>query len=150
MFKGTYKHNLDKKGRLSIPAKLRKYISPEANNTLVMTPALDGSKCINLHPKDKWEKIESRLVQLNEFGQKDNRLLRRLFQYTSEDDMDAQSRILIPSNLTEYANLDGEVLILGVMQRIEIWNPAEYEAYINGSDEPFGQLAEDVMKNKDE
>ncbi len=66
-------------------------------------------------------------------------------QFATEDQMDSQSRILIPQNLIDYAGIQKEVLILGVLKKIEVWNPKTYEDYVNDSNETYEQIAARVM-----
>lgn len=146
MFKGQFTYSIDNKGRISVPAKLRKHISPEANDTFVMTRGL--SSCIDLYPMDEWLKIEERLLQLNSFSESEARFLRMISQYASEDKMDSQARILIPQNLLEYAKIENEVLILGALRKIEVWNPKVFENYLNSSPESYEEIAAKVMASR--
>lgn len=146
MFKGQFTYSIDNKGRISIPAKLRKHISPEANDTFVMTRGL--SSCIDLYPMDEWLKIEEKLLQLNSFSESEARFLRMISQYASEDKMDSQARILIPQNLLEYAKIENEVLILGTLRKIEVWNPKVFENYLNSSPETYEEIAAKVMASR--
>lgn len=143
MFKGQFTYSIDNKGRISIPAKLRKHISPEANDTFVMTRGL--SSCIDLYPMDEWLKIEEKLLQLNSFSESEARFLRMISQYAFEDKMDSQARILIPQNLLDYAKIENEVLILGALRKIEVWNPKVFENYLNSSPESYEEIAAKVM-----
>ncbi len=144
MFRGQFTYSIDSKGRISIPAKLRKHVSPEANETFVMTKGT--AACIDIYPLDEWQQIEQRLLKLNPFNPDDAKFIRMFSQYASEDNMDSQSRILIPQSLIEYAAIEKEVLILGALKKIEVWNPAKYEDYINQSTETYEQIAAKVMK----
>ena len=144
MFRGQYTYSIDAKGRISIPAKLRKHISPEANETFVTTKGT--AACIDIYPLDEWQHMEERLIKLNPFNPDDAKFIRMFSQYASEDTMDSQSRILIPHSLIEYAKIEKEVLILGALKKIEVWNPAVYEDYINQSTETYEQIAAKVMK----
>lgn len=143
VFRGQFKYSIDAKGRVAIPAKLRKHISKEANDTLIIKQGL--SPCIELHPYDLYQEIEKKLLELNEFNPENARFLRMTSQYVTDDNLDAQSRILIPQTLLEYAGIKKEVLILGVLKRIELWNPEKYQEYLNQSAETYEQLAQKVM-----
>lgn len=144
MFKGQYLHIIDSKGRVNIPSKLRRYISAEASNTFVMTQGID--RCVDLYPKDHWSELESKLTKLNIYNQKDMRFIRMMLFNASEDSLDGQSRILIPQNLIEYAGIKNDVLILGAMKKIEIWNPDTFKEYLKSSEESFENIASEVMK----
>ncbi|MHB1686566.1 MAG: division/cell wall cluster transcriptional repressor MraZ [Ignavibacteriaceae bacterium] len=143
LFKGQYTYSVDSKGRVSIPSRLRKFISTEANDTLVMTKGT--AKCIDVYPQDEWQKFEAKLDSLNTFLPKDSKFIRILLQNASEDTLDAQSRILIPQHLLEYAKIEKEVLILGVLKKIELWSPKVYADYLEGSSETYEQIAAEVM-----
>lgn len=145
MFRGQYTYSVDAKGRVSIPAKLRKHFSPEANDTVVMNKGT--SKCIEVYPFDNWQAFENQLLTLNTFNPEAAKFLRQSTQYATEDVLDSQARILIPQVLLDYAGIEKEVLILGVLKRIELWNPDVYKEYINSSDESYEQLAAKVMAN---
>lgn len=143
MFRGQFTYSIDAKGRISIPAKLRKQISPEANDSFVMTRGV--SLCIDIYPLNEWNLIEEKLLKLNQFQPDDVRFVRMFTQYAIEDTMDSQSRILIPQNLIDYAKIKKEVLILGVLKKIEVWDPKIYEDYLEQSPETFEQIAAKVM-----
>ena len=139
MFRGQYTYSIDSKSRISIPAKLRRHISPDSNDTIVITKGTN--KCIDLYPLDEWNKIEEKLLNLNSFKPDDARFIRMISQFATEDKMDSQSRILIPQTLIDYAGIQKEVLILGVLKKIEVWNPKTYEDYLNESEETYEEIA---------
>jgi len=143
VFKGQFLYSVDAKGRISIPAKLRKHISPESNDTFVMTQGTD--KCIDVYPLDQWNLLEAKLFKLNLFDPEHARFSRMLLQHAFEDTLDSQSRILIPQNLLTHAGITKDVLILGVSTKIELWNPSVYENYLNSSEETFEQIAARVI-----
>jgi MraZ protein len=143
MFRGQYKYSVDSKGRISIPAKLRRHVAPDANDTFVMTRGT--AACIDVYPLDQWQLIEEKLSKLNPFNPDDAKFIRMISQYASEDSMDSQSRVLIPQSLIEYAKIDKEVLILGALNKIEVWNPKIYEEYLNQIGETYEQIAAKVM-----
>jgi MraZ protein len=146
LFRGLYTYSVDAKGRVSIPARLRKHFNPDAKDTVVMTQGT--SKCINVYPFDQWQVIENRLLKLNPFIPEHARFIRTISQYATEDVLDSQSRILIPQSLLTYAGIEKEVVILGVLEKIELWNPDTYKEYMEASDEPYEQFAAKVMANE--
>jgi MraZ protein len=143
LFKGQFKYSIDSKGRISIPAKLRKYVSSNANDTFTMTKGM--GKCIDIYPLDQWQQFEEYLSKLNPFSQDDVKFIRMLLQHATEDNLDSQGRILIPQSLIEYAEIKNEVLILGALKKIEVWNPDIYKDYINHTKESYEELAAKVM-----
>jgi MraZ protein len=143
LFRGQFTYSIDSKGRISIPAKLRKQLAPEANDTFVMHQGV--SRCIDIYPLDQWLIFEQRLEKLNQFKPEEALFTRMILQSAHEDTLDSQSRILLPQNLIEYAQIDKEVLILGVLKKIEVWNPKVYYEYIKQSKESYEQIAAKVM-----
>jgi MraZ protein len=147
MFFGSFKYNLDAKGRVSIPSKFRKNLNSEANETFVMTRGFN--RCIFLYPADYWKNvILKRINQIDDFDDKENKFMRMMFELTSDDQLDSQSRLLIPKNLKEFAGIEKEVFILGANNKIELWNPDIYRQYIESSEETFEELAKEVMQSK--
>lgn len=143
MFKGQFKYSIDSKGRISIPAKLRKYVKADATDTFVVTRGMDG--CIDVYPLDQWKEVEEKLWKLSPFNQKHSKLTRLLLQDASEEKLDSQARITLPNHLIEHAKIDKEVLIIGAFRKIEVWSPAVYDEYLKNSEETFEQIAEEVM-----
>lgn len=143
MFRGQYTYSVDAKGRVSIPAKLRRHVAAEANDTFVMTKGT--ANCIDVYPLDQWQQFEDKLLNLNPFKPNDARFIRMILQFATEDSLDSQSRILIPQNLIEYAKIEKEVLIIGALKKIELWNPKTYEEYLSQVPETYEQIAAQVM-----
>ncbi|GAB4130178.1 MAG: division/cell wall cluster transcriptional repressor MraZ [Ignavibacteriales bacterium] len=145
MFLGSFKYSLDSKFRVSIPATMRKFLKPEANDTFVMTRGT--TKCIIVYPMDHWkELVASRLNKLNAFDPQDAMFLRMFLQEAAEDKLDSQSRLTIPKKLIEFADIKKDVLILGVNQFIEFWNPDNYDTYLKENNKPYDEIAKEVMK----
>ncbi|GAB4293139.1 MAG: division/cell wall cluster transcriptional repressor MraZ [Ignavibacteriaceae bacterium] len=146
MFRGQYSYSIDSKGRISIPAKLRKHLSPEANDSFILTRGT--SECIDVYPMDQWNQMEEKLINLNPFNPDDLKFIRMISQYATDVTLDSQSRILIPQNLLDYAGIKDEVLILGALKKIEIWNPQKYNEYLDNINETYEQIAAKVMAMK--
>lgn len=143
-FKGRYEYTLDSKGRLSIPAKLRKSLSPEANDTFVVTRGIE--KCLYVYPLDEWRQLESKLRSLNQFVEKHRFFTRTLLMWASEEfTLDNQSRILIPKNLLEFAGIEKEVIVIGALERIELWSPKNFDDYMNSQQESYESVVEKIM-----
>lgn len=121
LFKGSYRHTIDAKGRIIIPSKLKKSFSEAAEDTLVMLPG--KNRCIELYPKDVWQKIEENLAKLNPNDPENLKIIRFYSNNAHEDVMDTQGRILIPSHLKQKAGIDSDVIIVGTVRYIEVWNP---------------------------
>jgi len=144
MFLGSFNYSIDAKGRISIPARLRKFVSPEANETFVLTRG--SAKCINIYPMDYWkELVASKLDRLNTFDPKDAKFMRLFLQEAAEDKFDSQSRLLVPKKLIDFAKIEKDVVILGMNRYIEVWNPILYEEYLKEIEDPYETIAKEVM-----
>ncbi|NLO88978.1 MAG: division/cell wall cluster transcriptional repressor MraZ [Clostridia bacterium] len=139
MFMGEYEHTLDAKGRLIIPAKFRE----ELGERFVVTKGLDN--CLFLYPMDQWKQIEQKLCSLP-FTRSDARAFARFFlSGACECEVDKQGRVLLPVNLRRYAELDKEVVIIGVLTRLEIWNKEIWEKYSQETREEYEEIAEKIV-----
>lgn len=143
-FKGSYMYSVDEKGRVSLPAKLRKYVSPEANDTFVVTRGFE--KCLFVYPLDEWNKLEANLRGLSSYNSQHRLFLRAILELAQDSQLDAQARITIPPELREYAGIQNEVRIIGTLDKIELWNPKIYEEYKKNQSESYESIAASVMK----
>ncbi|MCK6462897.1 MAG: division/cell wall cluster transcriptional repressor MraZ [Candidatus Pacebacteria bacterium] len=123
MLIGEYRHNIDAKKRVAVPAKFRREIGEKA----VITRGQE--KCLLLYPVSEWEKVAERLSQLPT-GSADNRnFLRVLLSGAAEVEIDALGRILIPDYLKEFAELSEKVVIAGLYKKLEIWNEKNWDEH---------------------
>ncbi len=143
-FKGSYMYSVDDKGRVSLPAKLRKYVSPEANDTFVITRGFE--KCLFVYPLDEWNRLEVHLRNLSSYDHDHRRFKRAILEFAQESQLDSQARITIPPELREYANIQNETRIIGTLEKIELWNPNEYSEYKNSQPETYESIAAKVMQ----
>jgi MraZ protein len=144
-FKGRETYSVDDKGRVAIPAKMRRSLAPEAADTFVVTRGPDTDPCIYAYPLDEWKKMEQRLVQLNQYNDRDRFFLRTLLYWADELVLDKQHRIMLPRALVEFSNIEKSALIIGSMDHLEIWNPTVFESYLAKRDESYSDVAEAVM-----
>ena len=122
MLKGEYSHNIDAKGRLIIPAKFR----DDLGEHFVITKGMEN--CLYVYPEDHWNAFEEKLNALPTTTDKKARALAYFFQGSAADgDLDKQGRTLIPQNLREFAELDKEVVFIGMGKRAEIWDKVKWE-----------------------
>ncbi|TSD02502.1 MAG: MraZ protein [Parcubacteria group bacterium Athens0714_24] len=136
MLIGEYKHNLDPKKRVAIPAKFRKEIGDKA----VIAKGQD--KCLFVYTMAEWEKVAEKLSQLPT-GSADTRNFVRLFlSGANEVEIDAMGRILISDQLKTFAELKEKAVIVGVHKRLEIWNEENWEEYKTRLEKDTDMLAE--------
>ena len=121
MLLGTYKHSIDDKGRISVPAKFRS----DLGERFVVSNGLDG--CIFLFPKDEWERLDRSIRQLS--FKESRKLTRYFYSNAGEVEIDAQGRICIPPALREAAGLKGASVVIGASNRVEIWNLKNWQNY---------------------
>lgn len=148
-FKGRETYSVDEKGRVSLPAKMRKSIAPEANDTFVITRGPDDDPCIYLYPLDEWKVIEDSLKVLNQYSEQDRFFLRTLLSWADEVTFDRQFRIMIPKSLIEFTGISRNVLILGSMNHIELWHPEVFEKYLSRQEQSYAAVAESVMGSRE-
>lgn len=144
MFQGHATCNLDNKSRVILPAKFRKNISPEADNKLVITRGLDS--CIYVYPQDEWNKLIGAIKNFNTFNTEERDFQRRFLMYVTECELDSQGRILLSPQLIEYAKIKKEVIILGLLDKMEIWDPAVKKKYDDGQTLSFEEVASKVAE----
>ena len=143
MFMGEYRPTLDEKGRIAVPSKLRKAFGEgSVINTLVAAPGFD--RCIMAFREEDWRSfVETKLAPLSQSDPMNRKRSRFLLGGASICELDAQGRILIPANLMDYSGMKKDAVIIGVYDRIEIWDAASYDAYRPGG-EALEQFAQEL------
>jgi len=141
-FSGRYDGAVDPKGRLYVPAPFRKALPPEANDTFMVTLWYDG--CLAVYDLDYWYSIVvKQLRSLSSHDEKKRRFVRLVVSEVQECKVDKQGRINIPQWLLEGAKITDKVIITGVLDRLEVWDPQRYEEYKRkGPDQ--AELAEEL------
>lgn len=139
MFMGSHSHNIDSKGRVIIPAKMREQLGEQ----FVITRGFE--ECVAVYSMGEWEKVMERLSQLPSTQKSARRLKRMFLSYAVEVEPDKQGKVIIPSVLREMAHIDKEVLVVGQENHIEIWNAESWNNYIGDDDEmSFEEAAEAI------
>ncbi len=137
-------YSVDAKGRAAIPAKMRTVLRPEAEQTFTVTRGLE--QCIFAYPLDKWRDMEEEIAKLSAYDREARTFVRLTMMWAEEVKLDNQGRIGLPKVLVEYAGIQDKVLILGVYDRVEIWNPQTYEDYQSREAQDYETLAARVMR----
>ena len=142
MITGESRNNLDEKGRIMIPARLRAEI---AGNVLIVTKGID--RCLWLFPPEEWRRISENLMQSTSLFDPKARLIRRqIIAPAQETEIDKSGRINISHSLREAAGLEKECVILGIENYIEIWAEPNYKKYQEDSEEAFQEAAKELSK----
>jgi len=136
---GEFQHTIDDKGRIIIPAKFREALG--AN--FIITRGLDN--CLFVYPREEWNALEQKLKQLPMMKSDARAFTRFFFSGASECEWDKQGRVNVPANLREYAKLDKDCIVIGVSNRVEIWDKATWQAYNQQSQESFNEIAEKLV-----
>ena len=141
---GTYECKADSKGRIMLPAPLKKQISSVISDGFVVKRSV-FNKCLEIHPMSEWNKIVNQVNQLNRFIKKNNDFIRSYMSGLKIVNLDSSSRILIPKDLIVFAGLEKQIVLSSSVNMIEVWDKKEYEISVSKSLKNFGDLAEEVM-----
>jgi len=141
-FLGTYYHTIDAKGRLSIPSVFRR----AAGQTLMLSRWHEG--CLCLWPMEEWERYAEKLLALHQESSDPRYYMRALALYAAEVKVDTHGRIMIPEYLREFAALERDVVVGGVFNHIEIWNPDRLAKYLDGGKRSFEESSERLYETR--
>lgn len=138
MFLGEYRHSLDAKGRVILPARFRAYLGEGC----VLTKGQDH--CLYGYPKDEWQRVADRLREAPVTDQRVRDFLRVFFSGSHEDQPDSQGRVSIPEHLRRYAGLsvDGELVVAGLGSRFEVWDRARWDERLPEMERGFSEVRE--------
>jgi MraZ protein len=139
MFFGTYTPKLDDKGRLILPAKFRDQLA----GGLMVTRGQEH--CLYVWPQVEVERITERLREAPVSNKATRDYVRMFSSASSDETPDKQGRITVPPKLREWANLSKDVVVIGAMNRLEIWDEAAWEAYSESQEESFAELSDEVF-----
>ena len=120
-FTGEFSYTVDAKGRVNIPSKFRKVLSVDNEDTFVITRSMDP--CVWVYPIVVWQNIENELKNLSSLSAINRTFVRNTVRYATPLTYDGQGRIQLTNNLINYAELGKKTLIIGMVNKIEIWNP---------------------------
>ncbi|HNR04507.1 MAG TPA: division/cell wall cluster transcriptional repressor MraZ [Bacillota bacterium] len=140
MFIGEYNHTLDPKNRVIMPSKFREKLG----DSFVMTKGLDN--CLFIYSSRDWSIVEDKLKSLPMTNKDARAFVRFFFAGACECDLDKQGRMVIPNYLKEHANIDKELVIIGVSTRIEIWSKEEWNKFNNDANISYEDVAEKMSQ----
>ena len=140
MFKGTYEYRIDGKGRLPVPAAFRRVLAPAG--ALVVTLF---DQCLAAYPAEEWGKLEAQLLAMPAFSKPVKALTRRLASRAADCALDVQGRILLPTGLRAAAGLATAVVIVGVLNRFEIWAPEAWSSFLADSERLLDDVSMDLQ-----
>ena len=146
---GSYECKVDAKGRLMLPAALKKQLSPVLQNGFVLKRAV-FQPCLELYPMSEWELLMQKVNKLNRFKKKNNDFIRRFTAGVKMVEVDATGRLLIPKDLIAFSGISKEIVVSSAIPIIEIWDKDKYEQAIDDAALDFADLAEEVMGQDDD
>ena len=128
MFLSTYENKLDKKGRVSVPASFRSYLSNLGYNGVICYPSFNNN-CIEAWPQDRIEKISNAIDSLNPFEEKKDYFATSILSESINLQFDSEGRILISNKLLKHAKIKNNILFVGQGKTFQIWEPSHYEKF---------------------
>jgi MraZ protein len=143
---GTYECKVDAKGRVLLPAPLKKQLTLSLQSGFVLKRSV-FQPCLELYPMEEWDLMMAKINKLNRFVKKNNDFIRRFTAGVKIVDIDSLGRLLVPRDLVYFASISKEVVFSSAVNIVEIWDKDLYEQSINGEDLDFADLAEEVMGN---
>ncbi len=141
---GTYECKADVKGRVLVPASLKKQLALVSENGFVIKRAV-FQPCLELYPMEEWQKLMSKMAELNRFNRKNNDFIRRFSAGVKMVDLDNAGRLLIPKDLLQFAGINKQVVVSSAINIVEVWDKDKYEKAIDDAANDFADLAEEVM-----
>lgn len=144
-FLGEYYCKIDNKGRVMLPAALKKQIPPDSHDKFVVNRGFEN--CLVLYTKTEWDKITMDIDKLNTYVKKNREFVRYFYRGATEMLIDNANRLRLPKMLLGYAGIEKEVVLFAHSNKIEIWDAKAYESLIGNEPEDFSDLAESVMGN---
>lgn len=138
MFIGEYRHSIDQKGRLAVPAKFRNQLK-----AAIITRGLDN--CLFLFTEKDWQDQVAKIAKLPEFQAKSRAYSRLMLAGAMDVTLDAQGRIIVPDYLRRYAGLQKKAVVAGLNNRLEIWDAQAWDVYQAKAEKENVEIAESLM-----
>lgn len=143
---GTYECKVDAKGRLLLPAPLKKQLSAALPDGFVLKRSV-FQPCLELYPMAEWNLMMNKINKLNRFVKKNNDFIRRFTAGVKVVEIDALGRLLVPKDLVAFASISKDLVLSSAVNIVEIWDKDLYENFISNDEVDFADLAEEVMGN---
>ncbi len=144
---GVHECKMDAKGRISLPAALKKQLVPAMDDAFVLKRSV-FNKCLELYPMQEWNGVMEKVNNLNRFVKKHNDFIRLFTAGVKLVELDGATRVGISPDLKSFANLSGHIVLSAHTGIVEIWDKDAYESAVNVDNDDFGLLAEEVMGGK--
>jgi MraZ protein len=145
---GTYECRVDAKGRLMFPVAYKEQLAAVVSQGFVIKRSIFRN-CLELYPVPEWNEESARINKLNRFRKKNVDFIRKFMAGVKIVELDTAGRLLIPKDLFNFAGLSKDAVLASVVNKIEVWDKAEYEKAVSYDPEEFANLAEEVMGDMD-
>jgi MraZ protein len=142
-FTSEYECKLDAKGRLVLPSRIKAQLPAEGGEELVIRRGFE--QCLIIYPMVEFKKVFSKISGLNEFNEEYRKLQRNFLSGVVTVELDGNGRFLIPKNMLTYAQIDKDSVLVGMGNKVEIWNPAIYEKHLIQDPGELSKLAEKYL-----
>ncbi len=144
MFRGRFEHNLDEKGRVAIPARFRDLILGDQDRASIVITNTD--KCLAAYCLKDWELLEKKIATLSQFDPKVSAFKRVIIGCAQECEFDRAGRILIPADLRRDAGIERECVVVGQINKFEIWSDVAWKKMIAESSDQFSLIAQNLFQ----
>lgn len=142
-FTSEYECKLDAKGRLVLPAKIKASLPEVSTHELIIQKGFEPN--LKVYPMLEYKKIHAKIAALSDFNPEQRSLKRQFFRSITQVDLDSAGRILIPKQVLAHASLEHDVLLIGMGNHIEMWNPQLFEEYQIDDSKEYSQLAQKYL-----
>jgi len=142
-FTSEFESKLDTKGRLVLPARIKAQLPSGEGDELVIRRGFE--LCLILYPMVEFKKVFSKISGLSEFNEEYRKLQRNFFSGTATVELDANGRFVIPKNMLSYAQLEKDLILIGMGNKVEVWNPSIYEKHLIKDPSELSKLAEKYL-----
>jgi MraZ protein len=138
-FTSQFESKLDAKGRLVLPSRIKSQL-PDGEQELVIRKGFEP--CLILYPMVEFKKVFSKISGLNEFNEESRTLQRNFLSGVVTVELDGNGRFLLPKNMLTYAQIDKDAMLVGIGNKVEIWNPSVYEKHLINDPSELSKLAQ--------
>ncbi len=143
---GEYECKLDAKGRMVLPSRIKSALPDTEVPKIFIKRGFEA--CLVLYPELEWKKVYSRVAGLSEFNEEQRNFQRVFFSGSAELELDSSGRFLIPKLMLKYAHIANDAVVIGVGNRVEIWNPDKYNEYLAKDQDAFSKQAEKFLSGQ--
>ena len=141
-FLGEYDVPVDIKGRIFVPAEFRKKLPPEAGETFVVVRGFD--RCLTAYPQHVWEETATKMLRLPQTERNVRVFIRGMLSQAAEVNLDRQGRASIPRKLLERVGIADRMIVIGALDKLEIWKPEDWDQFMQEADPALEQVAESL------